>query len=222
MSIWLAIASRSTMQRGLWNDGCCKNCNPSAWLRRCRRGKAVDSLGMLELPRHPGYSTCCRCPCCMRHVAWTGGGSVCIPDHWTVKHRGFLHAMVHDPTTVATCKPEARWAISSRRTRSDGTPNRARTAAHASTLARLQIVTCGQALPLGSASGLWLGTVNSPEKQNARRCERRAFSSAAVFGGMAETKLALDTAPRSRKRSRCGFLFDIRFRLWHQSPHVER
>ena len=82
--------------------------------------------------------------------------------------------MVHDPTTVATCKPEARWAISSRRTRSDGTPNRARTAAHASTLARLQIVTCGQALPLGSASGLWLGTVNSPEKQNARRCERRA------------------------------------------------
>ena len=130
--------------------------------------------------------------------------------------------MVHDPTTVATCKPEARWAISSRRTRSDGTPNRARTAAHASTLARLQIVTCGQALPLGSASGLWLGTVNSPEKQNARRCERRAFSSAAVFGGMAETKLALDTAPRSRKRSRCGFLFDIRFRMRYTSPHVER
>ena len=108
-----------------------------------------------------------RCP-----AAWIGGGSACIPDPWTVKHRGFLHAMVHDPTTVATGKPEARWAISSRRTRSDGTPNRARTAAHASTLARLQIVTCGQALPLGSASGLWLGTVNSPEKQNARRFRR--------------------------------------------------
>ena len=144
-----------------------------------------------------------RCP-----AAWIGGGSACIPDPWTVKHRGFLHAMVHDPTTVATGKPEARWAISSRRTRSDGTPNRARTAAHASTLARLQIVTCGQALPLGSASGLWLGTVNSPEKQNARRCDRRAFSSAAISRGKA-VQLCRNPRPRSIKRSRCGFLFDI-------------
>lgn len=135
-----------------------------------------------------------RCP-----AAWIGGGSVCIPDHWTVKHRGFLHAMVHDPTTVATCKPEARWAISSRRTRSDGTPNRARTAAHASTLARLQIVTCGQALPLGSASGLWLGTVNSPEKQNARRCEHRAFSSTATFGQKADATLPPPRAPVKKK-----------------------
>ena len=91
-----------------------------------------------------------------------------MADPWTVKHRGFLHAMVHDPTTVATGKPEARWAISSRRTRSDGAAHGTRSAAHAATLARLQIVTCGQALPLGSASGLWLGTVNSPKKQNAR------------------------------------------------------
>mgnify|MGYP000874386755 FL=1 len=135
-----------------------------------------------------------RCP-----AAWIGGGSACIPDPWTVKHRGFLHAMVHDPTTVATGKPEARWAISSRRTRSDGTPNRARTAAHASTLARLQIVTCGQALPLGSASGLWLGTVNSPEKQNARRCERRAFSSAATLSQRADATLPPPRAPVKKK-----------------------
>ena len=121
------------------------------------------------------------------------------PDHWTVKHRGFLHAMVHDPTTVATCKPKARWAISSRWPRSDGTPNRARTAAHASTLARVQIVTCGQALPLGSASGLWLGTVNSPEKQNARRCERRAFSSAATLSQRADATLPPPRAPVKKK-----------------------
>jgi hypothetical protein len=149
----------------------------------------------------------------MRHVAWTGGGSVCIPDHWTVKHRGFLHAMVHDPTTVATCKPEARRAISSRRTRSDGTPNRARTAAHASTLARLQIVTCGQALPLGSASGLWLGTVNSPETQNARRCERRAFSSAATFGQKADATLPPPRAPVKKKIA-------VRFFVCHPFPLV--
>ena len=35
-------------------------------------------------------------------------------------------------------------------------------------------------------------SAQTPDSENARRYERRAFSSAAVFGGMAETKLAPD------------------------------